>query len=219
MYMCIYLQYICIYIYMYVQYNSKKKLSPAPSPAASPPPPITRRFLLLRPFDVFLNNLYLLSCQSRGVHVRCRFPAEGPPSPPSPPSPPPASLNPLFYLISLGFWLMSVTATGNKMLVRVCAVASQRRLWYAVRPSAAVSWLLCHRVHVYWLGVNKARPRALAPPSPPLQKVKLPLMRLPYVVRKHKRTCRDVGSAPSLPLFSGAVGAVGCVHAWSVSVE
>lgn len=64
----------------------------------------------------------------------------------------------LFYLSwFFFFWLMSVTATGNKMLVRVCAVASQRRLWYIVRPFASVSWLPCHRLHVYWLGVNKAR--------------------------------------------------------------
>lgn len=69
----------------------------------------------------------------------------------------PATLRSLFYFISLGFWLMSVTATGNKMLVRVCAVASERRLWYIVRPFASVSWLPRHWLHVYWLGVNKAR--------------------------------------------------------------
>lgn len=36
----------------------------------------------------------------------------------------------LFYLFFFFFFtkLMSVTATGNKMLVRVCAVASQRQL-------------------------------------------------------------------------------------------
>lgn len=69
----------------------------------------------------------------------------------------PATLHSLFYFISLGFWLMSVTATGNKMLVRVCAVASERRLWYIVRPFASISWLPRYRLHVYWLGVNKAR--------------------------------------------------------------
>lgn len=91
---------------------------------------------------------------------RCALSAEGPSQPAKPHS--------LFYFISLGFsffsfffGLMSVTATGNKMLVRVCAVASQRRLWYIVRPFASVSWLPRHRLHVYWLGVNKARARRL----------------------------------------------------------
>lgn len=104
---------------------------------------------------MFLNNLYLLSYQRGGVRLsntrgaRSPLSAEGPSQP--------ATLHSLFYFISLGFWLMSVTATGNKMLVRVCAVASERRLWYIVRPFASVSWLPCHRLHVYWLGVNKAK--------------------------------------------------------------
>lgn len=103
-------------------------------------------------FDVFKQFIFVIISKRRRVaikHRRCTLSAEGPSQP--------ATLHSLFYFISLGFWLMSVTATGNKMLVRVCAVASERRLWYIVRPFASVSWLPRHRLHVYWLGVNKAR--------------------------------------------------------------
>lgn len=71
----------------------------------------------------------------------------------------------IFFFISLGFWLMSVTATGNKMLVRVFTVALERRLWYIVKPFASVSWLPCHRVHVYWLRVNKAKASSYFTPA------------------------------------------------------
>ncbi len=104
------------------------------------------------PFDVFKQFIFvIISKRRRAAIKRARYTlsAEGPSQP--------ATLHSLFYFISLGFWLMSVTATGNKMLVRVCAVASERRLWYIVRPFASVSWLPCHWLHVYWLGVNKAR--------------------------------------------------------------
>lgn len=109
-------------------------------------------FLARCPFDVFKQFIFVIISKQRHAAIkraRCTLSAEGPSQP--------ATLHSLFYFISLGFWLMSVTATGNKMLVRVCAVASEHRLWYIVRPFASVSWLPCHRLHVYWLGVNKAR--------------------------------------------------------------
>lgn len=108
-----------------------------------------------RPFDVFKQFIFVIISKRRRVaikRVRCTLSAEGPPQS--------ATLHSLFYFISLGFWLMSVTATGNKMLVRVCAVALEHQLWYIVRPFASVSWLPCHWLHVYWLGVNKARASA-----------------------------------------------------------
>lgn len=50
----------------------------------------------------------------------------------------PSVLHSSFYFIFPGFsGLMSVTATGNKMLVSICAVASQQRLWYIV---GAICW-------------------------------------------------------------------------------
>lgn len=117
-----------------------------------PPTPDTRLLTAHCPFDVFKQFIFVIISKRRRAaikRVRCTLSAEGPCES--------ATLHSLFYFISLGFWLMSVTATGNKMLVRVCAVASERRLWYIVRPFASVSWLPCHRLHVYWLGVNKAR--------------------------------------------------------------
>lgn len=145
--------------------------------------PVTASLLLARcPFDVFKQFIFVIISKGRRAAIkRARYTlsAKGPSHP--------ATLHSLFYFISLGFWLMSVTATGNKMLVRVCAVASERRLWYIVRPFASVSWLPCHRLHVYWLGVNKARALHLFRPRLLLQKVKLPLMWKRYIVRQHKR--------------------------------
>lgn len=54
-------------------------------------------------------------------HARYTVSAEGP-------SRRSARARSLFCFISFGFGLMSVTATGNKMLVRVCTVASERWL-------------------------------------------------------------------------------------------
>lgn len=100
-----------------------------------------------------------------------------------------------FFFLFFFFGLMSVTATGNKMLVRVCAVASQRRLWYIVRPFASVSWLPRHRLHVYWLGVNKARALRLFRLCF-LCEVRLPLMWWRCIVRQHKCVYYNVSFAP-----------------------
>lgn len=120
------------------------------------------------PFDVFKQFIIFVIISKRRraaikqakVHTLSRG---------GPLTPPRCAFLILFYLFWF-FWLMSVTATGNKMLVRVCAVASEPRLWYIVRPFASVSWLPRHRPHVYWLGVNKAKGLCLFPLSLPLQK-------------------------------------------------
>lgn len=160
------------------------------------------------PFDVFKQFIFVIISKRRRTAIKrasCTLSAEGPSQT--------ATLHSLFYFISLGFWLMSVTATGNKMLVRVCVVASERRLWYIVRPFASVSWLPRHRLHVYWLGVNKARASTYFSPSLPLQKVRLPLMWKRYIVKQHKRMCCKVSFAPS-PLFC----IVCAVHCWAVTL-
>lgn len=121
-------------------------------------------------FDVLKQFIFvMISKRMRTAIKQARYTlsAEGPSRP--------AALPSLFYFISLGFWLMSVTANGNKMLVRVCAVAWEHRLWYIVRPFASVSWLPCHRLHVYWLGVNKARASTYFALAPLCKKVMLPL--------------------------------------------
>lgn len=145
---------------------------------------------------MFLNSLYLLSYQRGGVWLSNVWGAHSQPRVPlSQPRRIPYSI-----LSLLVFWLLSVTATGNKMLVRVCAVALEHQLWYIVRTFASISWLPCHWLHVYWLGVNKARASAYFALAFLLQKVRLPLMWKRYIVREHKRMCCNVSFAPS-PLF------------------
>lgn len=160
--------------------------------------PVTAsRPLACRLFDVLKQFIFVIISKRRRVaikHARYTLSAEGPSRPAAPPS--------LFYFISLGFWLMSVTANGNKMLVRVCAVAWEHRLWYIVRPFASVSWLPCHRLHVYWLGVNKARASTYFALPSFGKKVMLPLKWKRYFVRQQKCICCRVSFTPFFFFFA-----------------
>lgn len=167
---------------------------PETSPSISPPGHI---FTSCYQFDAFKCLLSYQRQRAAIKHARYAVSAERPPSP----SRLSARARSWFCFIYSGFWLMSVTATGNKMLVRVCAVALERWLWYIVWPFAGVSWLPRRGAHVYWFGVKKARTSTYFAAFSLVKGEGLLWCRSDTFVGRRNHICCGVSVAPSFFFF------------------